>query len=126
MILFRLSAVVTWSSRFLLLVAEIVHGDGSVRGTDRHVAEGGVKRFKQLLAQPFPCFHRQIGIVRNVLNSMEIRDLAVEHVAHEEMPGQPNPAERCEGVHGGGSVHVLVLGDGCAASRPIGVPGLPR
>ena len=62
-----------------------------VGAADRDMAEGGAKRLQHLLTQLLAGRDRQLGICRDVGDAAEVADLAVEHVAHEEMLGQPPP-----------------------------------
>ena len=91
------------------IVAVGVHLDGAERGADRHVPEGGVEGFQQLLAEPRPGRDREVRVVGDVGDPVEVRDLAVEHLAHVEVLRQPDPAERLEGLHGGGLAHGSLL-----------------
>ena len=89
----------------LPLGAVRIHLDGAECGADRYVSKRRVQGFEQLLAEPHSGRDREIGVVRDVRNAVEVRNLAVEHLAHEEMLRKPDPAEFFEGFHGGGFAH---------------------
>ena len=57
------------------------------------MAEGLAKRLKDELAQHLAGGDCQLWIFRDVGDAAEIADFAVENVAHEEMLGQPMPAQ---------------------------------
>ena len=78
----RLPAVV---ALVLPLGAVRIHLDGAERGTDRYVSKRRVQGFEQLLAESHSGRDREIGVVRDVRDAVEVRNLAVEHFAHEEM-----------------------------------------
>ena len=52
------------------------------------MTKSGMKRFEKLVAQLPSYRNRKIGIIRNVRQPVVISDLAVKHVAHEEISGQ--------------------------------------
>jgi len=49
------------------------------------VAKGFAQRFQYQLAELFPSGDRAIGAFGNIGHAVEIADLAIEHVAHEEV-----------------------------------------
>ena len=69
------------------------------------MSERRVQGFEQFVAEPRSGRDRKVGIVRDIRDAVEVRDLAVEHLAHEEVLREPDPAERFEGLHGGGLAH---------------------
>ena len=88
------------------------------------MAEGRVQGLEQLFAEPGAGRDGEVGIVRNVGNAVEVRDLAMEHLAHEEVLGQANPTELFEGLHGGGLAHgMLLLGTGRRQDTQSGADG---
>ena len=67
-----------------MAVAELVDRRRAVGRTDRQPAECSLQGFQQLLAQHAPSSDRQVGSVRDVWNAVEVGDLAVQEIAHEE------------------------------------------
>jgi hypothetical protein len=65
-------------------VAELVDRRRAVGRTDRQPAEGRLQRFQQLLAQLAASGDRQVRSVRDVWDAVEVGDLTVQEIAHEE------------------------------------------
>jgi hypothetical protein len=49
------------------------------------MSESGPERLQDQRTELATYFQREVGVVRNVGNSMNIADLAEEHLSHEEM-----------------------------------------
>jgi hypothetical protein len=47
----------------------------------------------------------KVGIVRQVPDAMEVRNLAMKKIPHEKRPGEPNPAELFRAPHGARAPH---------------------
>ena len=60
---------------------------------------------RQLSQRPRAGLDREVGIVRDVRDAVEGRDLGVEEIAHEEAVAEPDPAELLERLHASGFLH---------------------
>ena len=67
--------------------------------------EGPAKRLEYFLAQMPPDLDGELRIVGNIREPVKVRDLAVEHLAHEEMLGKAHAAQFGEVLDGGGLLH---------------------
>lgn len=72
------------SAVMALLIPYSVHRGGSIRRADRDPAKRRIQWLKEFLAKPSPDFDGKVRVLWDVRNPIEIRDLAVQKVAHEE------------------------------------------
>ena len=79
-----------------ILIAEVVDGRRAVRGADSDPAECCVQRFEEVLAKPGASFDREVWVLRDVGQAVQVRDLAIEKISHEEILRQPNATEVVE------------------------------
>ena len=61
--------------------------------------EGRFQRLQQFLAKPPACLDRQIGILGNIGNAVEIGNFGVQEIAEEEVLRQPYPAKIFQTLH---------------------------
>ena len=64
-----------------------------------NLSRNGSSRFVQSARARFD---RQIRVVGDVWNAVEIRDLRIKEIAHEEMLAEPHAAELFERLHAAG------------------------
>src|SRR5208282_6724645 len=82
----NVAAVIAWvrSAAEPVAVAELVDRRRAVGRADRQPAEGRLQWFQQLLAQLATSSDCQVRSVRDVWDAMEVGDLTVQEIAHEE------------------------------------------
>jgi len=83
----------------VVLVAEAVDLGAAIGGTDGDAAEAVHQRFERLLAELAAGHDREIRIVREILDAVEIGNLGIEEIAHEEVLAEPHTAQLLERTH---------------------------
>src|SRR5580704_10641041 len=77
----------------IVLAAERVDHRRAIGRPDAKAPKDRLQRLKQVLAQHRACSDRQAWIIRQIRQSMDLRDVAIEEIAHEKRAGEPNAAE---------------------------------
>src|SRR6516165_7248548 len=90
-----------------MAVAKLVDRTRAVGGTDRQPAEGRLQRFQELLAQLAAGGNCQVGSVRYVWDAVEVGDLAMQEIAHEERGRQAHATEFLKAPHRTGATSHL-------------------
>jgi hypothetical protein len=74
-------------------MAKPIDRRGSIAGADHDTPEGGLKRLKKLYAQLRSSFYGKAGIIRDVQETVELGDLTVKEVPHEEILREADSAK---------------------------------
>lgn len=74
----------------LVLVAKVIDLWRAVTGENDQSTEGILQRLQQFRAESLAGLDCDVRIVRVVWELVPAGDLAIEEVAHEERPGEPN------------------------------------
>jgi hypothetical protein len=81
-----MTAIIAFVRRTILVmrIPIGVHRGRTVSGPDRQPSECRLQRFEKILAQAFSCGDGQIRVGREVGDAVQVRDVAVQKVAHEK------------------------------------------
>ena len=71
------------------------------------VAESGLERFQQFFAKPRFGLNCNVGMIWNVRDAKQVRNLGVQEIPHEEAFGQAHLAKLFEALDAGGFSHAF-------------------
>lgn len=88
-----------------VFVPELVQRWRAIARADGNAPKCLLKRVQQSLAKGTACLDCKIGVFGDVLVLVEIPDLGIQKIPHEEMPGQAHAAKRFKAPHAARFAH---------------------